>query len=611
MIDLLKYFNNTFGLWALSALGVLFLIYLIKPKIKDKMVPSLIFLIKQTGKSRQESFFRTLLRDWLLLFHLLLILGLALSIADPIYFTDKNLDAEFTVLVLDMSASMQAQDGLGTAFDRMKSEAKNYLNSEKISILAIENDPRLILDKGDRDKALQMINSLEPKESLSPVGNAILAASDIVGDKNGRIVVISDFINSYGLDPTIAKTSVEAKDRPIEFVNVKESSRKNIGIVNLEFIDDNVRVTMHNYNTEPAQVPVIINEQNSDIKIPADWEERLLFTPQPGINKIELETDDDFAVDDIAYISAPQQTKKKILLISNKEQNFIYPMLKAYAESWNNHITIELAEPPKLPIVDHQIIIVDSVLPNKFATSVQENIMDLVEEGKASLIVTAQDSLEALKLTKILPVTLKGPAGEADVFNQNTLSQITNDVGFTKVNKHFKAKAKDKTTSIARTADNTTIIGLGSYGQGLVAYYGIFDEESTFKYDVSYPVFWQQLLDYMLGDGTLQDLNYRVKDQVILDTELPVKTPTKQMKTQVVDFDEVGMYSIRNRQVASNLLHKVESNVNFEFQQTSVDGSLVKEKDAQIKRRIIQYFIYGILTLLFLELLYIKFRGDL
>ncbi len=611
MIDILKYANNKVGLWALGALGVLLLVYLIKPKIKDKMVPSLIFLIKESGKSRQESFFRTLLKDWLLLLHFLLILGLAIGVADPVYFTNKNLDAAFTVLVLDVSASMQADDGLGNSFEKMRSEARNYLNSEKISILLIENDPRLVLDQGDREKALDVINSLEPKESLSPIGNAILAASDIVGDKNGRIVVISDFINSYGLDPVIAKTSVEAKDRPIELVNVKESQRKNVGIVNIEFIDDNARVTIHNYNTEPVLVPVKINEQTSEVKIPADWEERLLFTPLPGTNKVEVQVDDDFAVDNAAYISAPQQAKKKILLISNKEQNFIYPMLKAYAESWNNRVTVELAEPPKLPIIDHQIIIVDTVLPNKFATSVQENIMDLVDEGKTQLIVVAQEGLEGLKLSKILPAAIKSLAGEADVFNQNTISQITNDIGFTKVNKHLKAKAKEKTTDIARTGDNSTIIGLGSHGQGIVVYYGIFDEESTFKYDISYPIFWQQLLDYLLGDGTLEDLNYKIKDQIILDTEIPIKTPTKSIKTAVVDFDEVGLYSVRNRQIASNLVHKVESNVNLNMEQTAGDGSAAKEKDANIKRRIIHLFIYAILTLLFLELLYIKFRGDL
>src|SRR3989338_3451065 len=487
MLDLLQYVNNKPGLWALGALGFLILIYLIKPKTKDRVIPSLIFLIKQSGKSKKQSFFRKLMRDWLLLFHFLIILGLAIGVADPIYFTDKNIDAEFTVLVLDVSASMQAQGAFGNNFDKMISEAKEFLNSEKISILVVENDPRLVLDEGNREKALEIIATLEPKEGLSPIGNAVLAASDIVGDKEGRIIVISDFINSYGLDPGIAKASVEAKDRAVQFVNLKTTSRKNVGIVNLEFIDDQTRVTIHNFNNEPVLVPLKVNQDDLKITIPELWEEKISFKHQPGINKITLDFNDDFPVDNIAYVSVPQKTKKRILLLTNKAESFIYPLLLAYQDTWNDHIIVEKAEPPKLPIIDHQIIIVDSVDLGKFPSSVQQKIIDSVKEGKTQLIVAAQDDLKSLKLVDILPVKVGSLEAEADIFNQNALSQVTKDVGFTKVGKHYKTTLKDKALSIARTNDNSSVITLKGYGDGTVVYYGIFDEVSNFKYDVSYP----------------------------------------------------------------------------------------------------------------------------
>ena len=55
------------GLYALAALVPLIIIYLIKPKPKKREIPALMFLLKERTKSTFRSFFRNIMRDWLLL----------------------------------------------------------------------------------------------------------------------------------------------------------------------------------------------------------------------------------------------------------------------------------------------------------------------------------------------------------------------------------------------------------------------------------------------------------------------------------------------------------------------------------------------------------------
>ena len=57
-----SYIDNPLGLYALIGLLILILIYLIRPKPIQKTIPSLIFLTKDKGKSKKESFFQKLLR---------------------------------------------------------------------------------------------------------------------------------------------------------------------------------------------------------------------------------------------------------------------------------------------------------------------------------------------------------------------------------------------------------------------------------------------------------------------------------------------------------------------------------------------------------------------
>jgi hypothetical protein len=445
--------------------------------------------------------------------------------------------------------------------------------------------------------------------ALSSIGASVLAADDMLQDKKGKIVVISDFINTDPLDPYIAKKSLEAKGNTVEFIPMRESA-DNVGIVDMKTIDKETQITVQNYNDETENVDVIVNSQAYPLEIPANWQQTVTFQHQEGINTITLKQDDDFMADNTVLLSVPVRKETSALVITNNPKSYVYPVMQAYAEAWNDETTVEKGEPPVMPVITHNVIIVTEVTADDFPSSAVSKITEAVYEG-ATLIVTAQNDVDDLGLNDLLPVSLGNRNNrKADVTMQNVLTAVTQGVSVTSVDAFMSATAKENTMTLA-AVEGMPLIAIGSYGQGTVVWYGIFESNSTFKYDVTYPLFWQQLIDYVLDKDTVETLNYKIGEKVVFDNEIPVTTPSgKQETVNNIEFDETGIYEYKNKQVAVNLLNKVESNIDYVNQE--FEKSLIEQESEKVlsKQSMTKALIVVLIVIFMLELVYVKLRGD-
>ncbi|MEK6921777.1 MAG: hypothetical protein AABX82_07860, partial [Nanoarchaeota archaeon] len=427
-----------------------------------------------------------------------------------------------------------------------------------------------------------------------------------------KAVVISDFINTDPLDSYIARESLEAKGHRVEFINLREDA-DNVGIVDMQSVDDETVITIQNYNDDTASVDVTINQEDYHLEIAANWQEKLTFQHKEGLNNIILSPSDDFMADNNVILSVPERKETDVLVITNSPESYVYAVMQAYAEAWNDEATIEKGEPPVMPVVDHDMIILSEVSTNNVPSAVVNKIKEAVYEG-ASLVVTAQDDLSALDLDDILPVTFADTyirTQQVDVEMRNVLTDVTEGVSITSIDKYMQAAAKENTMTLAATSDGTPVIAIGSYGEGTVVYYGLFESNSSFKYDVTYPLFWLQLTDYLIGKDRIETLNYRVGEKVIFDTEIPVQKPSgKEDIMEEVEFDEVGIYQYKNKQIAINLLNRMESNVDYVNEQLEKAIEDAVEEEVTTKQPLVKVLIIALLALLFLELLYVKARGD-
>lgn len=611
LTNLFNYVDNQAGAWLLLGFIPFILLYIIKPKPDEKVIPSLMFLVREMHTQKSSSFFQRFLRDMLIFLHIFILLLMSIAAMHPFYNASADVAAEYTVLILDTSASMATKTGVGTRLGRMISEAKDYLDG-KISIILVQNSPFVVLQDGEKEDALDIINYIPQTTSLSSIGSSILAADDLLQEKKGRIIVISDFINTDPLEPYIAKESLEAKGNSVEFISLNENAN-NVGITAMEAIDKETQITLQNYNDKTADIDVVINGKEYSLEIAPNWQEKLIFQHNAGLNNIAIQQDDDFLVDNSIILSVPEKRETRILVITNNPKSYLYPLLQAYAESWNNEASVEKGEPPVMPVVSHDVIVLTEVDTKNLPSSVISKIKEVVNEG-ATLIVTNQDDIEELEIDELLPVSFTDYSiinRKTDVSMQNILSAVTEGVSITSVDKYMQATAKQGTLTLAATSDNVPIITIGSYGEGAVVYYGIFEANSTFKYDVSYPIFWQQIVDYVIGKDTIETLNYKIGEKVLFDNEIPVITPSgKEDITASVEFNEVGIYQYKNKRVAVNLLNPLESNVDYINEAFESVGTEEKTDTMKVKAPLTKQTIILLITLMFLELLYVKARGD-
>src|SRR3989344_3788240 len=105
-------FGNFLGFYAFTSIAILILVYLIRPKPKDVTIPSLMFIMKDTGVTKQSTFFRRMITNLLFLIQLLALALLAFALTWPLVKIKYDTTAGNTVVVLDVSASMQAREGV-------------------------------------------------------------------------------------------------------------------------------------------------------------------------------------------------------------------------------------------------------------------------------------------------------------------------------------------------------------------------------------------------------------------------------------------------------------------------------------------------------------------
>ena len=607
-------FENLIGLWALSAVVIFIILYLRQPKPQDRVIPSLMFLMSERKELKQYSFLRKLLQNLLFFLQLAALLGLALAIAAPYIRTTYSVTSDNTIIILDSSASMQTKDGITTRFDKAIDEAKKQL-SGRVTLILAENNPLILLEDGKKDEALDLLTKIKPKATTTNLGDALLLANDILGNRKGKVIVISDFIATEGADPLVAKRTLTSGGSLVDFIPIGNKAR-NIGIIELKAEKYQSKVYVKNFNDKEETITIKLTKngevkgQSKPIKLLPDSVESFVFDNTPTeVSRIEIDAKDDLDVDNYAYISAPSKRTVSVLLITNAKSSPIIAALKA-----SKDITLTIAEPPVVPEFTHDIIIVNQFSDKLLLPGTFKDIKSYVQKG-GNFIITPQEDLSTIgraDLIDILPVEITG-SGErsrvcAKIFNQFT-KQFEKEPCFTRTSKYFKSKAKDNSTLvIAESDDNSPLI---AYKDNII-YYGIFDDDSDFKTLPSYPIFWNEIVNFLVKTEDIRDFNFRSGDAVVIE-EQKVKTPSGYLTTSKLILDEAGVYELKDKKIAVNLLNEKESDIAVEPTVLKQDKEeFSSEKIKELKNL---YFEMPLAIIVFLvlcfELLYIKIRGDL
>lgn len=191
-------FVNLGGLlWLIPLAGIIIALYLLKMRRKDVRVPATFLWPPLIYEIRANALFQKLKFSWLLVLQLLALLLVVLAFARP-QIRQQGLGGAVTVVILDSSASMSANDVSGTRFDRAKKIAEEIVGSvkigDRIALIEAGPTPRVVSPlSGDSGKMRRALGSVQPSDAETDVGEALrLAATLTAKQEQARIVLLSD-----------------------------------------------------------------------------------------------------------------------------------------------------------------------------------------------------------------------------------------------------------------------------------------------------------------------------------------------------------------------------------------------------------------------------------
>ena len=586
--------GSYFGLIAFLSVVPLIILYLIKPKPVKMSIPSLMFFSKHSKIRKADVLFNYLSKYLLFLIQLLVLLLLSFSLAQPWINQNKDIASSNVVFILDVSASSQVKEANGlTRLDISKGKIKE-LATKSNSLILVKSTPLLALKNVGKSELNRFVNKIQSSDDTTDIGDAMILAGDLLQDNKGRVVVLSDFAVTKGMNVELAKNILEGKGIHVDFINVASNKNvKNIGIVNLVVAEDITNVYVKNYNIDNKNFKLKINKDIYDLNV-GKWDiEPFVFKTPEGITEINLINEDDFAVDNKVFVNSNLNQKVKVLHVSNEVSKFLDAALKTIP-----NVEVTYAKPPVISKDDFDVYIVDNIDKNKLLKGSFNNMISNLRNG-GNIIILMQGDSDKIDYTdfKFFDIVNKTKCNKILI---NQINKVTKDVDFGDTGDCFNLD--NFNGNVLVSSEETPLIIMKKEGKGNLVYYGILEEGNGFKLSPSYPIFWSNLIKYLSNLDDLVDINLEVGSTVTVGEKEFILSDT-------------GVVEFGDREYAVNLLDEKESDISpkeLEFEEVEpIKDFKFKELKEDVEYDLLEYFIWLVLILVLLEIVYVKWRGDI
>ncbi|MBN2013866.1 MAG: BatA domain-containing protein [Candidatus Altiarchaeota archaeon] len=628
--------------WALIGLLLIIpviLLYLLKPKPKKIKFPTIMFITRMEKDKRFRLLPKRFIRDPLLLIQILAITVLVLAIVNPNMTTKAEKKPQGNIaLVIDTSASMQANDVQPNRFQKAKEYAKQIIDESAqgttYTIILAENTPVMALKEGNAETAQRILNQVSCADTPTNIGDSILFAKDTLSQKEDKeMYVFSDYATSEGLDIELANKIASADGINTRLIKVAEGGN-NLAITEIDskrFLTNRERfyltATIQNYNPGDWGAKIQVQVDGENIKeineiIPAK-STRLIYVEDslnadPHIVSVKINTEDNLAVDNTAYVAIPRIRKYSTLLITDEgSDTYLEYALKASPD-----IRLTKTVLPVLPeIQEFDTIIHAEVNKELLLKGMYTELEEYVKKGGNLIILASTDlaDIGEAELKQMLPVRLEWiktmdsgitTLSEHEILKDTVLEGII-------VSRYYKAEAKENTEVIVQVSGVPEIV-YGVYGEGKVLYVGLNPNPtwSNFYYSSSMPIFWYQTIKWInkVETATTQQ-NHKTGEYLPIKENVNVTTPSnKRITAANMVLDEVGVYSIEylgnQEKIAVNLVNERESNIaEFLDIETIDQGAGIQKEQVDVVWDMYPYLLGVTILLLLIELVYYIKRG--
>lgn len=520
MITLISsYFSNPAGLVALAALIPLAIFYLVKKEPEEQVMPSFMFFHDGDEMESTKSSFRKVLRNLLLLLHILAILGFAAAFAEP-YIPGAGTPAQ-SVLVIDRSASMSGD------LDTAKGFLSDNLGKQN-TVIAVDNNARVIAEGIPSSEAASTIERIEIKDT----GTDIVSGLERAIEGEGTVFIASDLDQTAdNADVGDAIERLESQGRRYEKIDLER--RNSWGVVGIEIREQNTSVQVKNFESRENTIDATLNGQQRQLTVEGETVHDLKVQNSPGRNIVKLEKDG-FEEDNRARFYIPEEKNFEVTFIADRENPYL---MKAF--ELIDFTDINYRKPPIEEDMDADIYIVGEA--EGLLSETVEKIDEEVRNGK-SLVIFGHQEFEELGFD--LPVKDNGGYVNRTV---RITDPLNIDIGTSEIRDVEK-------TGGERLTPGTDALVISEHGAGDILFYNIRDR--TFNQEFMYPVFWEEISNDMVERAPTESLNYETGENL---EEKRIITPSGEKRSGRIELENQGFYNTSRGTVAVNMLNEDES----------------------------------------------------
>lgn len=376
---------NPAGLWTLTALVPLVVLYILKIK-RQRLTVSSTWLWNEAQRDLlARSPFRRLVAQTPLFLQALGLIALALALSRPST-RGRTVIGDHVALVIDTSASMSALDASGKSrLDLAKAAGIEVIRAlapgSDAIVLEAARDARVAapLDRDGR-RLTTAIEQLSTTDTEGDLGPAVALAVDRLRQLGGfrRVVVLTDgalarpaSLGSVGLPLEVIKVGAPVDNTGIVRVDVRSGTDPVLGTDQVQAF-----AMIANFGATPRDLFVTLRESNaSDIlasrRLLVRPGERtpvvLAFQPNPGdIGQgllIEISPHDAMPVDDVAYARVPSGSRFPVVLALLPDKSSPWIERALLSDPLVDVMKAPAGDPASIGIPQGALIVVDGVCP--------------------------------------------------------------------------------------------------------------------------------------------------------------------------------------------------------------------------------------------------------
>jgi len=183
--------------WALSALALpIIIFYLVRERPRRRVVSNLLFWPQDQTVLSESARWRKLRRWFSLFLQLVFLLLLIAALTRPIWPWGSG-QINPTVIVLDASASMRAQDGNASRFVAAVGDAERFAKSlgsgQEVSVVLANSSPQVLTGWTDsRHQLAEAFSKAQPETAAISPRQALTLAKNLAASRSAKVVFFTD-----------------------------------------------------------------------------------------------------------------------------------------------------------------------------------------------------------------------------------------------------------------------------------------------------------------------------------------------------------------------------------------------------------------------------------